>query len=470
MEKWKIWTIISIMSFALIGVALSQIYWIKWSISLDEKNFDDKVFRALNEVRKQVDQDMKNPNYIFSAFKDKLQEENNYLKKIQNSSSKWRKSQILSETKSLAYSLNPEIYLQNLDPDKIQVYLHEALKNQGINLDFSFAIYSNKDQRFIVKNGKFIDDKKSKYSDSSTDSKQGILDTKYEVKLLSTEFKSPASLKLYFKNKTEWMWYNILPTLLLNLIFTLLILIGFSYTIYIIFKQKKISQMKTDFVNNMTHEFKTPIATISLAADSILSPNIFNDQNKVKKFINIIKEENARLLDQVEKVLQIAKLDKRKIHLKISEVDIHDILDKTIDHLELKLNQKGGQIVKKYRAENPFVMGDETHLMNIFNNLIDNAIKYSVDNTKIEIETNNVRNGLEIIVKDNGIGLTKEEINHIFDKFYRVSTGNIHNIKGFGLGLAYVKAFVEAHKGKIHVKSIKGQGSEFKIYLPKNVS
>lgn len=471
MEKWKIWTIIGIMSFSLIGVALSQIYWIKWSISLDEKNFDDNVFRALNEVRQQVDNDIKNPNYILDVLKDKLQEENNsYLKKIQNSTSKWRKTQILNETRSLTYSLNPDIYLENIEPKRIDNYLKEALKNRGIDLDFSYGIYSNKNKGFIIINDHYVSPEKDANFSKSPLDKENISNTKYEVQLLNTEFKSPGSLKLYFQNKAGWIWYNILPTLLLNLLFTLLILIGFSYTIYIIFKQKKISQIKTDFVNNMTHEFKTPIATISLATDSILSPVIFNDKEKVKKFVNIIQEENSRLLDQVEKVLQIAKLDKRKIQLSFSEINIHQLLDETIDHLELKLKDKNGKIIKKYNAKDQVIEGDETHLINIFNNIFENAIKYSLENPEIYVETHNTKKGIEVIIKDKGIGMTKNEINHIFDKFYRVPTGNIHNIKGFGLGLAYVKTFVEAHKGKISVKSSKGKGSEFKINLPKNVT
>ena len=471
MEKWKIWTIIGIMSFSLIGVALSQIYWIKWSVSLDEKNFDDKVIRALNDVRIQVDNDLKNPNYILNVVKDKLQEENaNYFNKIQSGNSKWRKTQILNETQSLTLSLNPDIYLENLDPERIQYYIKNALKNQSINLDFSYGVYSNKSKKFILFNNHSANNSENKTVFTNPLDKSKIYDTKYEVQLLNTEFKSPGKLKLFFDNKIGWIWYNMLPTLLLNFLFTLLILIGFSYTIYIIFKQKKISQMKTDFVNNMTHEFKTPIATISLATDSILSPVIFSDKEKIRKFVNIIQEENSRLLNQVEKVLQIAKLDKRKIQLKITEVDIHELLDETLLHLELKIKNKNGTIHKKYNAENSLLLGDETHLMNIFNNLVDNAIKYSIDNPDISIETNNVKTGIEIIIKDKGIGMSKDEIKHIFDKFYRISTGNVHNIKGFGLGLAYVKTFVEAHKGNISVKSAKDKGSEFKIYLPEIVT
>lgn len=455
------------MSIALIGVAFSQIYWIKWSISLDEKNFDAKVFRALNEVKELIDDDIKNPDYILDALRDKSQINDSDLSISNDGSDDWRQAQIKNETRSLEYSLSPEIYLENLEPSRISNYLKESLLNHGVSLDYSYGIFSNKNKDFIVLNDHFVSVTKSDKSFKTPLHENNIYNTKYKVSLLSTEFKSPGSLNIYFNNST---WYNVLPTLALNFIFTLLILFGFSYTIYIIFKQKKISQMKTDFVNNMTHEFKTPIATISLATDAILSPSIFNDSDKIKKFLNIIKEENSRLLNQVENVLQIAKLDKRKIQLSLSEIDVHQALDETIDHLKLKLEHKGGVITKNYLATDPIIEADETHLINILNNLIDNAIKYSLESPILSVSTINNTKGIEISIIDNGIGMSKEALNHIFDKFYRIPTGNVHNIKGFGLGLAYVKTFVEAHKGKIIVKSSIGKGSEFIIRFKKHVT
>jgi len=463
MEKWKIWSIIGIMSFALIGVAMSQIYWIKWSISLDEKNFDTRVFTALNEVKQKIENDINSPSFIASVIENKDPDSIGYFEYIENNNSQWRKSQIIKETKSLEYSLNPELFLHNIESEKIDEYLKNSLHKQGINLDYYYGIYSNNNKEFIV-----VKDNISEKENSNVEfNKNNLSNSKYKISLLSTEFKSPGSLSLLFN---EWIWSNILPTLLLNLIFTILILFVFSYTVYIIFKQKKISQMKTDFVNNMTHEFKTPIATISLATDSILSPVVFNDKEKIRRFINIIQEENSRLLNQVENVLQIAKLDKRKIELSLSEVDVHEILDETIAHLELKLNDKGGEIYKKYNAVDPIIEADETHILNIFSNLIENSIKYSIDKALITINTRSIKGGVEVSIEDKGIGMSKEELNHIFDKFYRVSTGNVHNIKGFGLGLAYVKTFVEAHKAKIKVRSIKGRGSQFIIRFQKYVT
>jgi len=460
MERWKIWSIIGVMSFALVGVAMSQIYWIKWSISLDEKNFTSKVFRALNEVRSNIDMEIKNLNIELSEKSDSLKDNS---ASSDSSNVDWRQSQIIRETRSLEYSLNPEAFLEELQPKIIDKYIDNAMQQQGIDLEYYYGIYSNSKNDFLVIENNFNEFD----NEIEINQKDELLNTKYKVSLLSTEFKSPGSLNLLFVSSS---WAKVWPTLLLNLIFTLLILFGFSYTVYIIFKQKKISQIKTDFVNNMTHEFKTPIATISLATDSILTPAVFNDKDKIRKFINIIKEENSRLLNQVENILQIAKLDKRRIELDLGEVDVHKVLDENIEHLQLKLERKGGKIIKDYQATDAIIEADETHILNIFSNIIENAMKYSIDDPKIIVRTNNFDGGIEVSIKDNGIGMSKEELTHIFDKFYRVSTGNVHNIKGFGLGLAYVKTFVEAHKAKIKVKSEKGVGSEFIIRFQKYVT
>jgi two-component system phosphate regulon sensor histidine kinase PhoR len=224
--------------------------------------------------------------------------------------------------------------------------------------------------------------------------------------------------------------------------------------------------MKTDFINNMTHEFKTPIATISLAADSIASPKIIHDENKINRFIGIIRQENKRMLQQVEKVLQMAMIDKKDFQLKLSDVDLHELIRQAVEHLSLQVQQREGHISTNLEAGQPVIQGDYTHLSNVFHNLIDNANKYSDKSPEILISTFNINGGIQIIVEDKGIGMTKEDQKHIFDKFYRVHTGNLHDVKGFGLGLSYVKAITSAHQGSIDVKSEPGKGSKFSIYLP----
>ena len=224
--------------------------------------------------------------------------------------------------------------------------------------------------------------------------------------------------------------------------------------------------MKTDFINIMTHEFKTPIATISLASDSILSPSILENKDKVTRFINIIKQENKRMLSQVEKVLQMAQIEKENVELKFNAVNLHETIEDAVINAELKIQAKGGTIQTVLLSQNPIIEADQIHISSIINNLLDNAEKYTPEHPEIVITTRDVKGGIEFDVSDNGIGMTKDALKLIFEKFYRVHTGNVHDVKGFGLGLSYVKAMVDAHHGKIFVKSEPGKGSIFTIYLP----
>jgi len=224
--------------------------------------------------------------------------------------------------------------------------------------------------------------------------------------------------------------------------------------------------MKTDFINNMTHEFKTPIATISLAADSIKSPIISGNVDKVNRFANIIKQENKRMLEQVEKVLQMAKFDRENLNLKFSEVDLHALVNQAVANISLQVVQKEGQVEAKLEASKFIIEADENHISNIIHNLLDNANKYTPQKPQIKVFTRDRAEGIELVIQDNGVGLSKEAQKHIFEKFYRVHTGNLHDVKGFGLGLSYVKALVTAHSGTVKVKSELGKGSSFILNLP----
>jgi len=252
-------------------------------------------------------------------------------------------------------------------------------------------------------------------------------------------------------------------------LFTGIILFCFAYTINVIFRQKKLSEMKTDFINNMTHEFKTPIATISLAADSMTSPIITGSPEKVQRFANIIKQENVRMNNQVEKVLQMALIDKEDFQLKLTEVNLHDVIQNAIENIGLQVEKKDGRVSAHLESTKPLIQGDQTHISNVINNLLDNANKYSPEKPDISVHTRNVNGGVEIVVKDSGIGMSKEVRKHIFDKFYRVHTGNLHDVKGFGLGLSYVKAIMTAHRGQVDVRSELGKGSSFILHFPYKV-
>jgi len=303
-------------------------------------------------------------------------------------------------------------------------------------------------------------------SRSDVEDDKVLTETSYRVALFSTASGSPGILKVVFPTKQSWLWKSVLPIVFLSLLLTGLILGCFIYVIYVIFRQKKLSEIKNDFVNNMTHEFKTPIATISLASDSILSPMIIQSPDKIRRFMDIIKQENRRMLSQVEKVLQMALLDKHDFQLNLKSLDIHEIIREAVRNISLQVNQKNGQIHEELGASNAILKADQTHMTNIIYNLLDNANKYSMESPSIRIITENAKKGIQIKVIDTGIGMTKDAQKMIFEKFYRVPTGNLHDVKGFGLGLSYVKAMVHAHNGTIEVSSEPGKGSTFTLYFP----
>jgi len=224
--------------------------------------------------------------------------------------------------------------------------------------------------------------------------------------------------------------------------------------------------MKSDFINNMTHEFKTPIATISLAADTITNPKVIKDESSVRHFISMIKKENSRMNKKVETILQIASLDKKEIDFRFENVSLHSIIERAVDTIEIQVQQRNGNIKLNLAAGEPVIFGDSEHLTNLVNNLLDNAIKYSPESPDVTIETKNNEKGVIMAVEDKGTGMTKSVQNKIFERFYRQSSGNVHDVKGFGLGLNYVRAIVDAHKGLITVFSEPGKGSRFEIFIP----
>ena len=252
----------------------------------------------------------------------------------------------------------------------------------------------------------------------------------------------------------------------LSAIFLLMIVGCFGFTLVALLKQKKLSDMKTDFINNMTHELKTPIATISIASEALKDTHVRSEGQRVERFVNIIHDENKRLAGHVEKVLQAAQMDRGDLKLNLTTTDVHTLVETAAESLTLQLEQKNGSIELHLDAANPCVEADETHLTNVIFNLLDNANKYTPDAPHLVISTRNTAQGIAFTVQDNGIGMTREAQKHIFEKFYRVPTGNRHDVKGFGLGLNYVQTIVEAHGGSISVKSDLGKGSTFEVLLP----
>jgi two-component system phosphate regulon sensor histidine kinase PhoR len=259
------------------------------------------------------------------------------------------------------------------------------------------------------------------------------------------------------------VWKQMAWMLIGAVVFTFVIFAAFFITIRALLNQKKLSEIKTDFINNMTHEFKTPLATISLAVDALKNEKVVSDKKKMDYFSGIIKDENKRMNKQVETILQAALMDKQALQLNLIPLHATDMIKAAISNIELPLKEKNGILETHFNASNDLMMADEVHFTNIINNLLDNAVKYSKDDLKIKLSTSNFNSHIRIKIEDNGIGMNKETLNRVFEKFYRAHTGNIHNIKGFGLGLSYVKSVVDAHHGKIKAESTPGKGSCFTL-------
>ena len=265
------------------------------------------------------------------------------------------------------------------------------------------------------------------------------------------------------KNKEQ---EDIIIITLLSLVFTMIIIIGYMSAVYQLIQQRKISQMKSDFINNMTHEFKTPIATINLALDAIKNPKIFNNKAKVRDYISMIKEENKRMNAQVENVLRISKLQKKQLIISKDRLQLHELIEDAITHVELIVKNRAGYIKTNYKATTASILANDSYFTNVIVNILDNAIKYSEGPPKIDITTENHGNSILMSIKDQGVGIGKVAQKRVFEEFYREHTGNVHNVKGHGLGLANVKRIVENHQGIIFIESEKGKGSTFTIKLP----
>ncbi|MGM1428754.1 sensor histidine kinase [Sphingobacterium lactis] len=342
--------------------------------------------------------------------------------------------------------------------------LAKELNERGVNSSFVMEIKDSKSSPAVFQ---------GVYQFGEEDLKEVKNPTLYTARLFQgDQGQSPGELSIYFPNKggiiAETMGYWLFPTILA----LLALLIGcFAYTLSIIFKQKKISEMKTDFINNMTHEFKTPVATIMIASESLKDPEISADGKRVSKLANIIYDENVRLGSHIERVLNIARLEKENLKIERVNVHINTIAHAVLESMRLQLEKADGILNVNLEATNDLVIGDELHLSNVMFNLVDNAIKYAKDKPEITFRTFNRGNQIVISVADKGMGMTKDQAEKIFDQFYRIPTGNIHNVKGFGLGLSYVNDIIRRLNGKITVKSEKDKGTQFEVTLPlKNAS
>jgi two-component system phosphate regulon sensor histidine kinase PhoR len=294
-----------------------------------------------------------------------------------------------------------------------------------------------------------------------------LVSSRYQTSLSPHNvFVEPKFLSVFFPNEKNYILRKMGMMLLLSGFLMCILIYSFYYTVSTIVQQKKLSDIKSDFINNMTHELKTPIATISLACEVLNDTSVEKSQEKVNNYVRVINEENKRLGTLVENVLQTAILEKGELKLKISEVDLHQLLSKAVGNIRLQVEKQHGTLTTDFAATDSVLALDPVHITNVIYNLVDNALKYARETPEIHVSTYNTSNGICVCIRDNGIGISAENQKRIFEKLYRVPTGNIHKVKGFGLGLSYVKAIVEKHGGKIEVESTLGEGSEFKLCLP----
>lgn len=339
-----------------------------------------------------------------------------------------------------------------LDNQMIEYALNRSLMFSGIQTPFEFA---------IIRDGVVTD---GIYRKSN---KNDFLKSNYMVSLFPDNLiRQDLILSVIFPERTNYVLGSMAGILGGSLLFSLIILATFALSLFFIIRQKRISEMKSDFINNITHEFKTPISTISLAADTITNPKVIGDESSIRHFISMIKKENSRMNKKVETILQIASLDKKEIEFKFGKISLHDVIERAVDTIEILLLQRNGKIKLNLNASDHIINGDNDHLINLVNNLLDNAIKYSEEAPEIVVETRNNGKGIIMSVADKGIGMSKSVQNRIFDRFYRQTSGNVHDVKGFGLGLNYSLAIVDAHKGEIKVDSEPGKGSRFDVFLP----
>ncbi|MBK8521775.1 MAG: HAMP domain-containing sensor histidine kinase [Ferruginibacter sp.] len=435
----KIFPVITILIlFSLLGLIFFQYMWIKSAKDIKDKQVEDNIVSA---------------QYFAATI---LTQERNALMPLT------RKSDLLFPGDKLQMQYFKPSVIKRFSKDEISDIIRMGFNKFNLkDYPFEFNVSVN-----AINGDQVYSDNFYKYYLDSANNLNHVLPlepasgSSFE-NLVSEEF-----LSIIVPHQKGLIWKEMIWFILGAILFTIIITTAFFITVRTLLKQKKLSEIKSDFINNMTHEFKTPLATISLAVDALKNDKVAGNKEKSDYFTGIIKEENKRMNKQVETILQAALLDKNEVQLNMKRLLAHDIIVNVLNNINLQVEEKGGKIDVELEAENDLILADEVHFTNVINNLLDNAVKYSKDNLHIKLSTKNAGNHLKIKIEDNGIGMNKETLHRIFEKFYRAHTGNVHNVKGFGLGLSYVKTMIDAHHGTIKAESVLGKGSSFTISLP----
>ncbi|MBI9071185.1 MAG: HAMP domain-containing histidine kinase [Melioribacteraceae bacterium] len=526
MKETKLKILISLMSAAVLSLIAIQFYWIANAIKLEEEKFKTNVTNALTEVTQLLDKEETTAvvvETISSKLNDSFAIKDEHDKHVLFVGSKPVKK-ITKRKIGSSEEINIEIKVHNKIikdsiVDRKEKSEHQTIANYNfIELDDADSLIIKRtklvenvvDQLITISTG---DIKKRRVKEEALDSllnatlagkgitapyeftlsfdndehHENTCNNEHDLKWVGEEknisYEASFRTRLFpndfilnndflvvnFPSKTRYILKNLAIMLSLSALIIIGIIVLFYKTIQMLIKQKRITEIKNDLINNITHEFKTPISTISLACEALNEPLLLTKENSLKRYSGMINDENNRLRKLVENLLNTASIEKGDYNLKYEELDVHEMLYQSINKFESISDQKNGKIETEFNAEVKNINGDRFHLSNIFNNLIDNAIKYTKENPVILVSTLNVNKTLVISIKDNGIGISKQNLDKIFDTFYRVPTGNIHDVKGYGIGLSYVKKLTDAHNGKISVKSELNKGSEFIISLPMEI-
>lgn len=465
--------IISITTVALISLVGLQLHWIKNAITIKEANFDRSVNEAMAnfvykieriETNRQIEEQMKSfqqgksllrrldsINRSYFSSPDSIHSSEKNKKGFYFNTNKT--SFINEIMKSILDVSVFENYKIRFEKDFIDSLISYELKNKGIKTKFEFGIYNTYQNKLLL-------EKTGDYT------KELIKGGKSFNLHPNSLLKAPEYLIIFFPNEKNFLLLQMGGMLSISVVLILVLIFLFTYTIHTIIKQKKLSEMKNDFINNMTHEFKTPVSTVSLACEALSDKDLPKTSIFYDNYIKIINEENKRLGIMAEKILQTAVIDKGELKLNKESLSVEEIIFEAVTNINIHLEKKNGIIKTNFLAKNKIVETDKTLLINVIYNLLDNANKYTHVNPEIIITTENVEGGIVVSIKDNGIGISKSNQKKIFDKLYRVPTGNIHNVKGFGLGLSYVKAIINEHGGNVSIESELGKGATFMIFLP----